>query len=264
MGGADQVFSTNQLTGQVTPGQSFARSQSPDSVASNATAMRGQNMTDARSREATAATMSKPFEVTGPDGQPMLVQQDRSGKITPVQGFGPKAGAAGKLTEDQGKATGWLVQADNAFANMRAALDPAKGGSPNAAYPGVNDAIAAIPSFGLGGVVANNMRSGPRQRFMQSSSSLSEALLRAATGAGVNRDEAEQKVKELTPVSGEDAGTTAQKMAAIPLYLESLKVRAGPGAAQLPGIRARATPTAAAGDVPADIAAILSKHGGGK
>jgi hypothetical protein len=30
--------------------------------------MRGQDMTDARARESTAATMSKPFEVTGPDG----------------------------------------------------------------------------------------------------------------------------------------------------------------------------------------------------
>lgn len=37
-------------------GQSFTMGQSPDSVASNAVTIRGQNMTDARSREAAAAT----------------------------------------------------------------------------------------------------------------------------------------------------------------------------------------------------------------
>lgn len=36
------------------PGQQFKRTQTPDSVASNATAMRGQNMQDARAREAAA------------------------------------------------------------------------------------------------------------------------------------------------------------------------------------------------------------------
>jgi hypothetical protein len=44
------------------------------------------------------------------------------------------------------------------------------------------------------------MRGADRQKFMQGSSSLSEALLRAATGAGVNKDEAAQKIQELTPV----------------------------------------------------------------
>lgn len=61
-----------------------------NNAASNATTQRGQNMTDGRARETNATTMSKPFEVTGPDGLPVLVQQDKSGKISPVQGFTPK------------------------------------------------------------------------------------------------------------------------------------------------------------------------------
>jgi hypothetical protein len=135
------------------------------------------------------------------------------------------------------------VQADNAFGNMKKALEA----DPSAARPGINDAIAAIPSFGLGEVIGNSMRSKERQMFMQGASSLSEALLRAATGAGVNKDEAVQKIKELTPVFGEAAATTKQKMDAIPLYIESLKVRAGPGAKQLPGIVERATNAAPSG-----------------
>jgi hypothetical protein len=68
----------------------FGVNQSPDSKAGNAVTMRGQNMTDARSREANSAALSKPFEVTGPDGNPMLVQQDKSGGLRVVEGFAPK------------------------------------------------------------------------------------------------------------------------------------------------------------------------------
>ena len=138
------------------------------------------------------------------------------------------ANASTKLTEDQGKATGWLVQAENAFKNMKAATKDDK----SSAKPGFNDALAAIPSFGATEALANSMRGANRQKFMQAASSLSEALLRAATGAGVNRDEAIQKVRELTPQFGDDDELIAQKEAAIPAYIESLKVRAGPGAAQ--------------------------------
>lgn len=145
--------------------------------------------------------------VTGPDGQPM-------------------AGGGGKLTEDQGKATGWLIQAENAYKNIQDAIKS----TPSALKPGINDAIAAIPSFGLGEAIGNSMRGGDRQRVLQSTSSLSEALLRAATGAGVNRDEAIQKTRELTPVAGDSDAVIAQKMNAIPLYIDSLRVRAGPGA----------------------------------
>jgi hypothetical protein len=67
---------------------------------------------------------------------------------------------------------------------------------------------------------------------MQGASSMSEALLRAATGAGVNKDEALQKVRELTPQIGDSDAVIAQKEAAIPLYIESLKMRAGPGASR--------------------------------
>lgn len=154
--------------------------------------------------------------VSGPDGQPL-------------------AGGGGKLTEDQGKATGWLIQAENAFKNMNAAVKS----TPSAVKPGINDAIAAIPSFGVGEAVANNLRGGDRQRFLQGASSLSEALLRAATGAGVNESEARQKVAELTPVSGDTDANIAQKMASIPLYIDSLKVRAGPGAKKAADVLSR-------------------------
>lgn len=146
-----------------------------------------------------------------------------------AQASGGKAVAA---TEDERKAAGWLSQADNAWKNMQAAMggvDPKTGEFKDAsvARPGVADAIASIPSFGLGEVVGNSLRSPERQKFNQAASSLSEAILRAATGAGVNKDEALQKIRELTPVFGEDPATTKQKMDSIPMYLSALKQRAG-------------------------------------
>lgn len=149
--------------------------------------------------------------------------QDRADKLT---------GGAVTASEDERKAAGWLSQASEAWSNMQKAMggvDPKTGkfAKPEVAMPGFPDAIAAIPSFGLGEVVGNTMRTPERQKFNQASSSLAEAVLRAATGAGVAQFEAEQKVKELTPVFGEDPSTTEQKMRAIPVYLQSLRARAG-------------------------------------
>jgi hypothetical protein len=202
----------------------FQKSQTPDGKASNA--LGWANFGLSKQREAREGSAPKGQY----DPERGLVIDPRTGVAIPVtQGgvpIGPKS-KTDKLSEDQGKATGWLSQAMHAHRNMKAAL--AK--TPSAAYPGIPDVIAGIPSLGVGAAVGNWMRGTDRQKFMQASSSLSEAVLRAATGAGVNKDEAEQKVRELTPVWGEDAETTAQKMDSIPVYIESLKVRAGPGAA---------------------------------
>lgn len=148
--------------------------------------------------------------VMGPDGQPI-------------------GGNKAKLTEDQGKATSWLVQANNAFNNMQKVASA----NPEATKPGLADAVAAIPGMGA---IGNSFRSADRQKFNQGASSLSEALLRAATGAGMNQHEAEQKIREVTPVWGEKDESIQQKMQAIPLFIESLKVRAGPGAKQAEAI----------------------------
>jgi len=78
-----------------------------------------------------------------------------------------------------------------------------------------------------GTTMKNVVRGKTRQKFAQAASSLSEALLRAATGAGVNEHEARQKVEELTPVYGDLPEVREQKRAAIPMYLKSLEARAG-------------------------------------
>jgi hypothetical protein len=255
MGGSDQVFSTNQLTGQVTPGQSFARSQSPDSIANNATAMRGQNMVDSRSREATAATMGKPFEVTGPDGQPMLVQQDRSGKITPVQGFGPKAGAA-TLNKEQSDALTFgsrMKVADKIMQDM-AAQGVDRGSV-------IKGALESVPLVGgaLGGVANATVASDKQQQVEQAQRDFVNAVLRRESGAAISSGEFDSAAKQYFPRVGDSAAVIQQKAQNRQLATRGLM-------AAVPASQRNLLDTAAAapGGVPADIAAILSKHGGGK
>jgi hypothetical protein len=126
----------------------------------------------------------------------------------------------GNATEDERKAAGWLVQADNAYKNMLSAMYTKEGKPTGAEEVGF---LEALPFVGGGGLT----RGTDRQKFVQAGSSLAEALLRAATGAGQNENEAKQKIEELTPTYFDEPDTIKQKLAAIPVYLNSLKARAG-------------------------------------
>lgn len=180
-----------------------------------------------------------PIAVLGPGGQPIYVNRGEAVGQQPVPAGG------GQPSEDERKAAGWLMQARTAYANMQDAtkLDP------TAAQPtGRELTLGAVPGVGQGAAYAT--MSPARQKFVTSASSLSEAILRAATGAGVNRDEALQKVQELTPRYGEDPSVTTMKSRMAEMYLDSLAARAGraaPGASVLPKARAAA---AAGGGAP--------------
>lgn len=161
---------------------------------------------------------------TGPDGAPALT-------FIPGGPGDPKVKAEGGVaTEDERKAAGWFFQADNARRNMNQIVKR----NPGAAYPTVTERAAGlIPA--VGGDIANTLRPEDRQKFVQAAESMAEALLRAATGAGVNKDEAAQKVRELVPQLGDKPGTVEQKTASYDVYMKSLQARAGralpPGAA---------------------------------
>jgi hypothetical protein len=126
----------------------------------------------------------------------------------------------GNASEDERKAAGWLVQADNAYKNILGAMYTKEGKPTGAEEKGF---FEALPFVGGGGATQGEKR----QQFVQAASSLSEALLRAATGAGQNENEAKQKIEELTPQYFDTRGTIDQKLKAIPVYLNSLKERAG-------------------------------------
>lgn len=236
--------------------QTFKKSQTPDGQASNA--LGWANFGLSKQRMAQEGQAGQLIETPGG-----YVRVGKDNTTTPIQapGGGPLMGKGSNMTEDQSKASGWLIQAENAFKNMKAAGFDKDGKPKSAAYPGVPDALEGLPMIGG---LANSLRTADRQKFVQAASSMSEALLRAATGAGVNESEALQKVRELTPLFGEDETTTAQKMAAIPLYIESLKVRAGPGAAKVAAITSNAAPTGAMPTADAIAAELARRAAGGR
>lgn len=253
---------TNTITNPGGP-KPITKTTTPGEDLSASTTIRGQNMTDSRERALAAQGVTYQQDADG--GFVALPSKMAPGQVvkatpvlTPGQGFQQLQGKS-NMTEDQGKASGWLAQANNAYQN---ALNAVKK-NPGALTPGVGDAVGNIPLMGSAGRV---LQSPERQQFNQSMSSLSEAMLRAATGAGINKFEADQKIAELTPQFGDSEAVIKQKMAAIPVYLKSLEMRAGPGAKKVGGAAAtpaQATPAAGTIDfqLPPDIQAILNKHG---
>ena len=183
--------------------------------------IRGQNMTHSD---------QAPVAVLDANGNPTYVTRQEAFGKTP---YNPNQS---KMTEDQAKASGWLSQATNAYGNMQKVMykTDAMGqplldanGKPMLNYSNIQPSTKEVLAAGLG--MPGAAQKAPRQQFVQATESMSEALLRAATGAGVNIDEAKQKVRELTPQYWDKPSTIQQKLDAIPVYLESLKVRSGGG-----------------------------------
>jgi hypothetical protein len=172
----------------------------------------------------------------GPDGQPIA----HTGALLPK----PSNSVAG---EDERKAAQWLIGADVAWGNMQKVMKE----DPESAQTSTTEKLVnAIPRIGPD--MANVLRTPDRQKFIHASSMLKEALLRAATGAGYNLQEAKDAVEMVTPIYGEHAETTKQKMDYVPQFLEGLRTRAGRAAPKGPPTTPAATaPTAATGTMSA-------------
>ncbi len=173
-----------------------------------ATARRGQDMVDARSRETTAAAMTKPFEVTGPDGLPVLVQQDRQGNITPVQGFGPKSGSNKPLTDSQAKALLFgsrMQEADKILTGMA---------SKGVNMPSViKQAAESVPLIGgaLGAAANSTVASADQQSVEQAQRDFVNAVLRRESGAAISPSEFDSAKKQYFPAVGDSKQVQEQK-----------------------------------------------------
>lgn len=161
-------------------------------------------------------------------GNDVFLQPSNRGGATPIQGYKPAGAAGGVASEDERKAAGWYQQAANAYDNMIAAANE----SPGADEPSVAAESASRIPF-VGEQIGNSMLSPGQQKYQQAASSFAEAALRAATGAGVTKDEALQKIRELTPRPGDTEAVKMQKRDSLLVYLDSLKARAGRAAPQV-------------------------------
>jgi hypothetical protein len=251
-GGATNYTSRDPITGAVTTNGSVAMTATPGEQLQAQTTRRGQDLTNSRAVDA----MSKPFEVTGPDGTPVLVQQDKTGTITPVSGFTPKgAGATPKLNEGQGKATTFAAR----MADAESTIDALE-------KKGVSGTDMRTLAAGSG--LTNWAASPEGQDYRQAQENWVTANLRQESGAAIGKDEMDKDVRKFFPAPGDGDSVKAQKARARAVAKEGMLVQAGPGAQQVPGILSRAgsagssAPAPATAGVPADIAAILAKHGG--
>lgn len=219
-----------------------------------AVTMRGQNMADARARESTAATMTKPFEVTGPDGVPMLVQQDRQGNLAPVAGFGPKAGASKPLNDSQAKALlfGSRMQESDKLLNEMSAKGVDR--------PSTAKQIAEhIPLVGGAlGAVANFQASPDQQSVEQAQRDFVNAVLRRESGAAIAESEFANAQKQYFPSIGDSAQVKAQKAANRQLAIKGLLAEVPAGQR---GAITSQTAGATASAHPPEIADLLNKYG---
>lgn len=212
-GNAQVTTAREGLTGQVMPslGQSTPILQSADNAASNARMaadaaasrgiqVRGQDLADARSRESNAAFMSKPFEVTGPDGTPVLVRQDKRGNITPVQGYGPKTGVEKPLTDAQSKAAlfGSRMESSNKV------LESLAGDGTTTSIPG------ARAGFGIGATL-NTLSSAKQQQLNQAKRDFINAVLRRESGAVIADSEFNNAEQQYFPQVGDSPQVIKQK-----------------------------------------------------
>lgn len=186
--------------------------------ASEGLTARGQNMTDARAREATATAMSKPFEVTGSDGLPVLVQQDKQGNIKPVEGFGPKSGASKPLNDSQAKALLFgsrMQEANKVLGEMSAR---------GTEMPSViKRAAEAVPLIGGGlGTLANGIQSDDQQSVEQAQRDFVNAVLRRESGAAISPSEFESAKKQYFPEIGDSAQVRQQKAKARQLAIQGM------------------------------------------
>lgn len=159
--------------------------------------------------------------VNGPENPPIVAPDQppaQQGGQAPTTG-NVIPGTEKPATEDQSKAGGWLRQATNAYKNMTDAITK----DPEAASPTMTEKLAGK----VGTEAVNAVASPQRQRYINAASEFSEAVLRAATGAGVTIDEAKQKIEALTPGYFDSPELVAQKQKAMEVYLDSLRVRAG-------------------------------------
>lgn len=243
-GGA--LVNTNPLAGPMGQGQpnAIAITQSADNAATQETARRGQNMTDARARETNQLTREAQATTYDPE-RGMLVNR-ATGLARPAATIdGKPLGAKDKpLTDSQAKAY--------AFGSRMSAA--------NEVIDQLEKAGTRITTPGMGGNgvlgrAITALAPEQQQQLEQAKRDWINANLRRESGAVIGQSEFDSADRQYFAQPGDKPETIKQKAAN--------RKRAEQGVlAEVPDGK-KAKPAAVdTGGVPDDIAAILKKHGG--
>jgi hypothetical protein len=232
------------------PVNTIRNTQSPDSVASNATTMRGQNMADRRSAESNENARGVIIQT---DQGPMLANS-RTGTTKPILGGDGKPVTRTKaLTEFEGKSAAF---GDRAMAADKTLNDLE--GKYNPVVLNTKASVEGVPLIGgASSMFLNKFKmNSADQRTEQARRDFINATLRQESGAAIGASEFENASKQYFPQPGDGKEVIAQKAANRKLVIAGFKRSAGSNA--------RFTEPGRAADAshPDDISNLLNKYGG--
>lgn len=208
-----------------TEAQRLARErQAADAKAGREVTIRGQDKVDARAREGSWSLNS--------DG---VLVNSRSGETKAATGAGGKPGGSPKLTEIQGKATGFASRMEDAESTLskfenkvwpsQVAMAGYKSDMPSWMPGGqiIGGAItAANKSF-------NPMVSDEAMAYQQAQENWVTANLRLESGAVIGPEEMQKEIQKYFPQPGEPKSIADQKKKARAVAQRAVKAQAGPG-----------------------------------
>jgi hypothetical protein len=202
------------------PQASLKTFQSPDSVASNAVTMRGQNMTDARSREANTAGRVPAGYRANPDGTLAYIP---GGPADPARN-GEKVPSEGER-----KAATLLMRLQGSQAQLTKALKDDPGAAKPELFP---SAVRGAKLPFVGGIpgaepLANVSTSQARQQVESAQLDMLDAALTLGTGAAYTREQLEGYRKSFFPQIGDSPKTVADKQDRLQNVIEAAKIAAG-------------------------------------
>lgn len=192
----------------VQPGQRFQRTQSPDSAASVAATIRGQNMTDARARQ----------DQAGGGKAPAGYRWTAAGELEAIPG-GPATKSA-VATEGERKAATLLRRLEGSEAQLQTAL----GTDAKADKPGI--LTQGLRTIGAESA-ANILTPAARQRVEAAQLDILDAALTLGTGAAYTREQLEGYRRSYFPQIGDDPSTVSDKQARLRNVIDSAKIAAG-------------------------------------
>lgn len=232
LGGVEQIVDMNAYSNPDAVGQTFQRTASPEALLSAETARRGQNMSDARQREATA--VAREGNVTGKAPSGYRYKQD--GTLEAIPG-GP-ADKAAVATEGERKAATLLARLEGSLGQMQQVTSKNDG----AASPEIIPSAVRAITFGQLEAPANTLTSSDRQRVEAAQLDILDAALTLGTGAAYTREQLEGYRKSYFPQIGDSPANVKDKQERLNNVISAARIAAGRAASAVPS-RDSGTPT---------------------
>lgn len=215
LGGRDEAVDKNA----VRPGQTFQRTQSPDSAASTGLARERLNFDRQQANKPVFNESAGGF-VIPPS------QQNPGGQLVPLAGVPGKA-----PTEFQGKSAAFglrATEADKILNQLAGKYSPA------AINSKVSVQDVPIIGGGLGTLTNTYALSENDQRAEQAQRDFINAILRQESGAAIGQDEFDNARRQYFPQPGDSKGTIEQKARNRKLAIQGLQANAGRAALTAP------------------------------